>query len=68
MAGSSGPLTCFSTSSISPRPPQPFSAAGGSSSRAIASRGPVMDYLLAGVVATLLFGYLIYALLRPERF
>jgi len=27
-----------------------------------------MDYLLAGVVATLLFGYLIYALLRPERF
>jgi len=27
-----------------------------------------MDYLLAGVVAMLLFGYLIYALLRPERF
>jgi len=27
-----------------------------------------MDYLLAAVVATLLFGYLIYALLRPERF
>jgi K+-transporting ATPase KdpF subunit len=28
----------------------------------------VMDYLLAGAVAALLFGYLIYALLRPERF
>jgi len=27
-----------------------------------------MEYVLAGVVATLLFGYLIYALLRPERF
>jgi K+-transporting ATPase KdpF subunit len=30
--------------------------------------GDAMDYLLAGVVAMLLFGYLIYALLRPERF
>jgi K+-transporting ATPase KdpF subunit len=27
-----------------------------------------MDYLMAGVVAALLFGYLIYALLKPERF
>jgi len=27
-----------------------------------------MDYLLAGITSVLLFGYLIYALLRPERF
>jgi K+-transporting ATPase KdpF subunit len=30
--------------------------------------GADMDYLLAGITAVLLFGYLIYALLRPERF
>jgi len=27
-----------------------------------------MDYVIAGVVSVLLFGYLVYALLRPERF
>ena len=27
-----------------------------------------MDYLLAGLCAAFLFVYLIYALLRPERF
>jgi len=27
-----------------------------------------MDYVVAGVAALFLFGYLIYALLRPERF
>jgi K+-transporting ATPase KdpF subunit len=27
-----------------------------------------MDYLIAGVTTILLFVYLIYALLRPERF
>jgi len=27
-----------------------------------------MDYIIAGVTALLLFGYLVYALLRPERF
>jgi K+-transporting ATPase KdpF subunit len=27
-----------------------------------------MDYLIAGIAAALLFGYLITALLRPERF
>jgi len=27
-----------------------------------------MDYLIAGVAAALLFVYLIYALLRPDRF
>jgi len=27
-----------------------------------------MDYLLAGITSVVLFGYLIYALLRPERF
>jgi K+-transporting ATPase KdpF subunit len=28
----------------------------------------VMDYIIAGVVCVLLFAYLIYALLRAERF
>jgi K+-transporting ATPase KdpF subunit len=28
----------------------------------------LIDYLLGGAVALFLFGYLIYALLRPERF
>jgi len=27
-----------------------------------------MDYIIAGVTALFLFGYLVYALLRPERF
>jgi len=27
-----------------------------------------MDYIIAGIAALFLFGYLVYALLRPERF
>ncbi|HEV2348881.1 MAG TPA: K(+)-transporting ATPase subunit F [Terriglobia bacterium] len=27
-----------------------------------------MDYIIAGMAALLLFGYLVYALLRPEKF
>jgi len=27
-----------------------------------------MDYVIAGIAAAFLFGYLVYALLRPERF
>jgi len=27
-----------------------------------------MDYVIAGIAAVFLFGYLVYALLRPERF
>jgi len=27
-----------------------------------------MDYVVAGIAAVFLFGYLVYALLRPERF
>jgi len=27
-----------------------------------------MDYTIAGIAAAFLFGFLIYALLRPERF
>jgi len=27
-----------------------------------------MDYIIAGIASLFLFGYLIYALLRPERF
>jgi len=29
---------------------------------------PSMDYIIAGIVCLALFVYLIYALLRPERF
>jgi K+-transporting ATPase KdpF subunit len=28
----------------------------------------IMDYIIAGIAALFLFGYLLYALLRPERF
>jgi K+-transporting ATPase KdpF subunit len=28
----------------------------------------IIDYVIGGVVAVLLLGYLAYALLRPERF
>jgi len=27
-----------------------------------------MDYIIAGLAALFLFGYLVYALLRPEKF
>jgi len=27
-----------------------------------------MEYVISGIVAVFLFGYLMYALLRPERF
>jgi len=27
-----------------------------------------VDYIIAGIAAVFLFGYLVYALLRPERF
>jgi len=27
-----------------------------------------MDYIIAGVAAVLMFGYLFYALLKPEKF
>ena len=30
--------------------------------------GMDLDYLIAGIVAVLLCGYLVYALLYPERF
>jgi K+-transporting ATPase KdpF subunit len=33
-----------------------------------AVRRVTMDYLIAGVAAAALFVYLIYALLKPERF
>jgi K+-transporting ATPase KdpF subunit len=32
------------------------------------SLGDLMEYLIAGITALFLFAYLIYALLRPERF
>jgi K+-transporting ATPase KdpF subunit len=34
----------------------------------IGSEGGEMGYMIAGIAALFLFGYLIYALLRPERF
>ncbi|TAM81996.1 MAG: K(+)-transporting ATPase subunit F [Acidobacteria bacterium] len=27
-----------------------------------------MEYIVGGIIALLLFGYLVYALLRPEQF
>jgi K+-transporting ATPase KdpF subunit len=51
----------------SPSLPDRWWRAGGSSRRAIACEGQ-MDYVIAGAASALLFVYLIYALLRPERF
>jgi K+-transporting ATPase KdpF subunit len=28
----------------------------------------ILDYVLGGISATLLFAYMVYALIRPERF
>jgi len=36
--------------------------------RSVRSVVTQMDYLIAAVATVLLFAYLIYALLRPERF
>jgi K+-transporting ATPase KdpF subunit len=39
------------------------------SSPATVSRGfPMFDFILGGAVALFILGYLVYALLRPERF
>jgi K+-transporting ATPase KdpF subunit len=35
---------------------------------ATVSRGDLMDYLIAGIISLGLAVYLVYALLRPERF
>jgi K+-transporting ATPase KdpF subunit len=35
---------------------------------AIAFRRPAMEYIVAAIVAAAIGAYLIYALLRPERF
>jgi K+-transporting ATPase KdpF subunit len=35
---------------------------------AITTPGDPMDYLIGGVATILLFAYLVYALLRPEKF
>jgi K+-transporting ATPase KdpF subunit len=45
-----------------------LAAAGPSPEYASGSRGGSMDYWIAGVTALLLFLYLLYALVRPERF
>jgi K+-transporting ATPase KdpF subunit len=31
-------------------------------------RRVVLDYIISGIAALFIFGYLLYALLRPERF
>ncbi len=36
-------------------------------SGAIASNGP-LSYLIGGIVALLILGYLVYTLLRPDKF
>ena len=42
--------------------------AGPSQERATSFRRRTMDYVIAGITSIGLFVYLIYALLRPERF
>ncbi|HLK20106.1 MAG TPA: K(+)-transporting ATPase subunit F [Bryobacteraceae bacterium] len=36
--------------------------------RQVIKKDPIMDYIIAGIASLLLFVYLIYALLRPEKF
>jgi K+-transporting ATPase KdpF subunit len=36
--------------------------------KALATRERHMDYIVAGIAAAGLFGYLFYALLKPEKF
>jgi K+-transporting ATPase KdpF subunit len=42
--------------------------AGPSPGPATSSRRTTMDYIIAGIASVVLFIYLIYALLRPEKF
>jgi K+-transporting ATPase KdpF subunit len=42
-------------------------AAASSSSDSAVSNGPV-GYLIGGIIALLIMGYLIYTLLRPDKF
>jgi len=42
--------------------------AGPSQKPATGFRSKQMDYVIAGIVSLALFVYLVYALLRPERF
>jgi K+-transporting ATPase KdpF subunit len=34
----------------------------------VSKKGTAMDYVIAGIAGLFLFGYLVYALLRPEKF
>jgi len=45
-----------------------LSPAGPSPRPATNCKERQMDYIIAGIASILLFAYLIYALLRPERF
>jgi K+-transporting ATPase KdpF subunit len=42
-------------------------AAGPASSEGTAANGP-NSYLIGGIIALLILGYLIYSLIRPEKF
>ncbi|PYV37129.1 MAG: K(+)-transporting ATPase subunit F [Acidobacteria bacterium] len=44
------------------------SSAGPSRKPATSCRRRTVDYIIAGIAALALFIYLVYALLRPERF
>jgi K+-transporting ATPase KdpF subunit len=61
-------LLCCSIFFTSPQPSASWLFAGYSRKRATASRGTVMDYIIGGITTLLLFVYLIYALLKPEKF
>jgi K+-transporting ATPase KdpF subunit len=53
---------------MSPLDVSSCSPAGISPRPATGSRRNCMDYAIAGIAALGLFGYLIFALLRPEKF
>jgi len=55
------------TSRWSPAAAEPWSSAGSWRRRSTACE-PRMDYVIAVFTSALLFGYLVRALLRPERF
>ena len=44
-----------------------FLAVVPDTSGAVASNGP-LSYLIGGIVALLILGYLVYTLLRPDKF
>jgi K+-transporting ATPase KdpF subunit len=63
-------LLCCSTSSTLSSPSHSSSSAGSSRKPATTFKKetPAMDYIIGGITTLFLFAYLIYALLKPEKF